>query len=297
MQANLSQISLLVIDLLKDSPPELAARLKQRLNTSLLDLGFDRFHEKSFGHKRFKDFLYKHFAEILTLVPPAGEGDILVSLKESPAAITAENEPVQVDVVHSLEKRVVRSDVWQAFLNQDEERRRYLSKLDGKVVHYRNGEPAAIKAAVEADRSNYAEIRPIAEKTQQDWFNAFLQEHPPNARIAEKIRPLLEGQLTGTMIEGISHMLGASGNTWRSRRARYIYEHIVQWCTEHGVDPATISSPPKVAAHQPDVSSSGSVAAAVRKQAHAILDSLSDGDIAQIVLPILVSTVLVKARV
>lgn len=298
MQADLSQISLLVVDLLKDSPPELAARLKQRLNASLIKNGFDYFDEKAFGSKRFKDFLYKHFSETLTLVPPQGPGDILVSLKDKPLTDTVAAEPVRAEITSSIERPVVRSEVWQAFLNQDKDRRRFFSKIDGKVVHYRRGESADVVGAIEASPEGYAEITPISEELQLEWFRTFLQKHPPNPRIAESIHQLLEVEASGPMIDAISHMLGSTGDIWRAQRARFIYAHIAHWCVEHGLDPAIISSRPKSKLVQTDSSGSVAVASAsARKQAHAILESLSDSDIAQIVLPILVSTVLVKARI
>lgn len=298
MQADISQISRLVFELLKDSPPELAARLKQRINISLVKSGFNRFDEKAFGNKRFTDFLQKHFAETLTLIPPVGQGDVLVALREPTAVHAAQIEAPNAELAGVLEKPVVRSDVWQAFLNQDKERRRFFSKADGKVVHYRNAEPADIKAAVEATPADYVEILPIPEQTQLDWFRAFLQKNPANPRYAGAIQQLLDADIGSVAIESITHMLASQGDVWRAQRARLIHAHIAEWCAKHGLRAEAICNPPKVqpASKLAPPATAIESSTAVRKQAQAILDSLSDGDIAQIVLPILVTTVLVRAR-
>lgn len=300
MQADLSQVSRLIFELLEDSAPkpEIAARLKQRLNLSLSNSGFDPFDEKVHGSKRFKDFLHKHFAEMLTLVPPLGQGDVLVSLKEQHTALAAVAHTPTAGSTGSLDKPVVRADVWQAFLNQDKDRRRFFSKADKKVVHYRNGEPAEIKAIVDANPGGYVEISPLPEAAQLDWFRAFLHKNPPSSRIAGAIQQLLDADPGSVMIDAISHMLGATEDTWRAQRVRSIYAHIVNWCSENAIDPNLITNPPKSQTSSRAVPASNAVEspAPVRKQAQAILDSLSDNDIAQIVLPILVTTVLVKAR-
>lgn len=300
MQADLSQVSRLIFELLKDlSPkPEISARLKQRLNLSLAKNGFDPFDEKVYGSKRFKDFLHKNFAETLTLVPPVGPGDVLVGLKEQNVAHATATHTRTTESTGSLDKPVVRADVWQAFLNQDRERRRFFSKANNKVVHYRNGEPADIKAIVDANPGGYVEISPLPEAAQLDWFRAFLHKHPPSSRIAGAIQQLLDADPGSVMIDAISHMLGATEETWRAQRVRSIYAYIVNWCSENGIDPNLITNPPKSQISSPAVPASTVTESPtqVRKQAQAILDSLSDNDIAQIVLPILVTTVLVKAR-
>lgn len=300
MQADIAQISRLVVDLLKQTSPERAARLKQRLNTALVAGGFDRFDEKSFGSKRFKDFLEKHLCSDVVLALPEGPGDIQVSLRRNiaPAVITPP-ESKQSEVAKIADKPVVRPDVWQAFVNQDLERKRFFDKVEGRVVHFRSGEPASVKNAVEATPGNYAEIVPIPADLQVDWFKSFLQKNPPHIHaVAEVIQKLLDENLGTQVLDSISQMLGPNTESWRAQRTRLIYSKIVSWCEEHGIDVAMISSRPK-----PLIAESTAVddavvppPSSVRKQAQAILDSLPDADIAQIVLPILVSTVLVKAR-
>ncbi|SHN44551.1 hypothetical protein SAMN05192549_1234 [Duganella sacchari] len=299
MQAAITLITQLVVDLLQESQPELSARLKQRLNSVLQKRGFDRFDEKAFGSKRFTDFLKKHLGESLTLTPPAGPGDVLVSLKDLAVDATIAVGLQQSEPVIAPEKIVVRPDVWQAFINQDRERRRYFSRVDHKVLHYRNGTPADVKAAIESAPANYIEIVPIAEATQVEWLRAFLSKNPPNSRIAMVIQHLLEEDTGGVMFDSIAKILGAKdGEIWRAQRVNRIYEHIVNWCGEHGIDSTAISHPSKQhSVMEPtSIKPPGDLPAPVRKQALAILESMSDDDIAQIVLPILVSTVLVKAR-
>lgn len=298
MQADISLITHLVIDLLKESQPDFSARLKQRLNSALVQSGFDRLNEKTYGSKRFTDFLKKHLAESLALTPPAGPGDVLVSLRDQSVAPVVGVGAPQTEAPIAVHRPVVRPDVWQAFLNQDKDRRRFLSRLDYKVLHFRNGAQSDIKAAIEGDSSSYIEISPIPEATQVEWLRSFLAKNPPSARIAASIQHLLEVDTGGVLFDAIAKILGAKdGDIWRSQRVNHIYSHIVSWCDQNDINPSVISQLPKEQSESVPVASSGESPTGARKQAHAILDSMSDADIAQFVLPILALTVLVKARI
>ena len=302
MHASLQQILSLISTLLKASSPELSARLKQRLNAELELMGVSHFDERKFGNKRFKDFLHKHMADTVSLTLPVGPGDILVTLKEPlPPCAIAPNKDAPTTSAHHIQKPIIRSDVWQAFLNQDVHRKRFFSKDDAKIVHFRDGQPPEIEAAVNDNPDSFIEIHAISTETQRAWFNSFLEKSPPNQQNAKAIQTLLESEgINGAIIDAASRMLGSNGEaTWRTLRARSIHSHMIEWCDSNNIDPAIISTPPKLVSAQDTVAESKhtQTASAARTQAHTILDSLSDEDIARIVLPILVSTVLVKAHI
>ncbi|MGK8286157.1 hypothetical protein ACRS2Y_03835 [Pseudomonas putida] len=73
-----------ILELLKGRPSEVGARLKQRLNRTLVGSGLQALNEQQFGYRKFSDFLIGELGQHLTVEKSAEGGDITVSLKGAP---------------------------------------------------------------------------------------------------------------------------------------------------------------------------------------------------------------------
>jgi hypothetical protein len=282
--------SQLLTQLLSDRPPEFGARLKQRLNATFAEKGMGKFDERSFGFKRFQDFLEQGHGHLITVQRPSGAGDILVSLKIP--KILGTPRTVQI------EPAPIRSDIWQAFTNPDSTRKRFLNKQTLVVRHFNEAqEPQASYAEVTSSPDEFIEITPIGGETQIEWMRRFLEETvniPSDERIA------FEAMLTEPYSSGVNaaftRALGEHSTAWRNYRSRRILDSINNWARQHEVQMDRLRVQPRQPADMTENVHGGTAPFSAREQVIKLLELLSDDDINRLVLPTLLSTILIKSR-
>lgn len=289
-------IAQLVIELLSGSPgaSELGARLKQRLNSVLVNKGLAPLNERALGFKRFSDFLLGLVGDRISIERPQGAGDVNVVLR---GALPAESGFSSTEISHSgFQPFVIRSDVWQAFTNPDRGRRRFLHKETYVVRHFLDTETSGIKDQISQDQDRYFEILPIDSGSQREWMKAFLE----SLRLVPADRAPLDaivGDAYSSSVNAIfTRALGDHGTAWRKFRTNKVTAEIQAWaaCNNLSFENLCVQKEAKAAIQQSSQSSLPSMTS--RQQVVKLLELLSDDDISRLVLPTLLSTILIKSR-
>ncbi len=291
---SLERASQLLQQILAARSPELGARLKQRLTASLREQGLPPFDERALGHKSFQVFLEKTQAEWLTVSRPSeGPGDILVSLLAPPstaAALPARPEPPS----H------FRNEVWQAFTNPDPSRKRYLHKRTGELVHFKAGERSQHAVAYSAATDEYAEIEFIDGARQREWMEEYLNAVPIVGDERQAYESMMAAPYSSAMNVAFTRALGGKQEQWREFRTSRVATAIVDWASKYAVPIHLLGRASSTSEPTPVRSQDQEVAArpvqAARHDALKLLELLTDDEIKSIVLPVLLSTMLLRSR-
>jgi hypothetical protein len=278
----------LLIQLLRESGPEKAARLKQRLIGAFAEKGLGRFDEKLYGYFKFKDFLERAFGELVHIDKEGEGGDISVSLRD------AKDLPATPDPQPPVP--VVRNDVWQAFSNPDPGRRRFFKRADGSIVHFKRGEAPELEAIANSSPDS-VEITPIPGQAQLVWMDNFLS----SLQLPEDERSTLLTILKGSYSSGLNltftRALGGNAEAWKRFRRDRVLSEVKGWSEKNSVDAEQLwlqgkklDAPNSVSAPREKFSPD------VREQATRLLALLSEEDIAKAVMPTILTTILIRSR-
>lgn len=295
-----AEVSKLLVHLLAARSPEYGARLKQRLNALLRERGLEPFDERQHGFRKFQDFLERGQGDVLKVVRTEGGGDIQVVLKDlQPAAGEA---PLLQPASPPSEwaGRPIRSEIWQAFANPDPERRRFLDRQTFQICHYTPNHHPEVKDLVDRNPSQYAEISPIAAETQKGWMRDFLDAIPITGGERAVLDQMLEQPYTSALNAAFTRALAGNAGRWREHRVKLVLNTIVNWAKSNGVDIDRLrASEEKPATRPADAATIGVLNASgtSRVQAMKLLELISDEDIGRVVLPVLLSTILIKSRI
>lgn len=291
---SLERATELLKQILGTRSPELGARLKQRLNASLREQQLPQFDERSLGYKSFQVFLEKTQGGWLLVSPPVdGPGDISVSLRNSPAS--PGSPPPREPALTQF-----RNEVWQAFTNPDPSRKRFLHKATSQVLHYKVGEQSQEEASYCASPDHYVEIEFIDGPQQHKWMEEFLNAVPIVGDERKAYESLMATPYSSAMNAAFTRALGDKQEQWRGFRRSRLTAAISDWASKFSVPmqallrdnarPEPIPSP-----NQTNRPTKHAVHA--RRDALALLELLSDQEIQSIVLPVLLSTMLLRSRV
>lgn len=289
-----SLASQLILQLLSNQSPELGARLKQRLNALLLAKGLARFDEKFYGYKRFSDFLENVLGDKVSIDRPNDVGDIHVALRQSHLIKTVSDRTVAPPVGEHTP--VIRSDVWQAFANPDPRRKRFFHRRTREVRHYLEGDAGSAATEIERDAAQFVEIHWISGDTQAGWMKSFLDA----VKLSQSQRTALEAMIAGGYSSGINAAftgaLGEHSSSWRHCRTNHVTSIIRAWAEQHSVPFGDLCV-------RKDLKESGQAQVhnlngqlTPRQQAVKLLELLTDEDIARLVIPTLLSSILIKSR-
>lgn len=285
--------------------PELGARLKQRLQAELERLGAPRFDERVFGYRKFSDFL-KNFPDDFELIHAQGPGDLRVRLKSGhhmswdPLLKVA---PQLLGGVPVRELPRVRNDVWQAFTNPDPRRRRFVQRVNGQINHYLEDDTESrFRAEVALEPHRFVEVSPVSPTEQLEWMRDYVTALGLPDSQSKSLLRLAEGPYTSQLNTLFTTELGEFGLGWRRRRAGRVYEHIEVWANRHHVSLQLLI---EGFANLRDRSKSdgadkgrsvtdGEQLARVRSIQ--IINMLSDQDVEELVLPVLLSTIWITTR-
>lgn len=294
---------------LSSPAPELGARLKQRLNAALVTQGLDAFNEKALGFRKFSDYLMRVHGHLVAVQRPEGAGDILVSLKHStPSSQTGEQ--VQADVSAPSATPVIRTVVWQAFANPDPDRKRFLGP-QGRIVHYLEGSGSEVRQVVEAAPQQYKQIEPISGVTQSGWMREFLETAPLDQAEKSALEPMIGEPYSSTLNATFTRALGKHGRAWSRFRTTRVSDIIKEWVRAHDIDEGLIYTQrssaktselgavdlaASLATGSPAAGPVHSSANSPRGQVLKLIELIADEDIERVVLPLLLSTIMVKSR-
>lgn len=296
-----SSVFLALSEILATQSPQFASRLKQRLTSVLAAKGEPPFDEKKFGFKGFRDFLKNGTQGIFSVASSEDGADVIVSLGGNNTSIAPSQK---IGSIHSL-----RGDVWQAFTNPDASRVRYFNLRNFSIRHFLRGEDSVHAREVAENSADFVEIDFIGADVQQQWMRQFIESR----EISPQLRETLEGIAGRTYTSGINAAflgaLGIMGAEWRQDRLSRVVEVIHGWAERNGIsidkltprsnsenESALPVTPARAAGKLP---SGGDVMDGVqspREQAVRLLDILSNEEISRVVVPILLSTLLVRGK-
>lgn len=284
LDMDVSQVSQLLKQLLEAHSPEVGARLKQRLNALLVGQGLGPFDERAFGFRKFGDFLQKTQTEILK-VDRTESTDIIVSL------VGASASPVQImRPAVETDQAAIRSDVWQAFTNHNIQRKRFLNKETFAVKHFIENDQSSASHEVAENRDKFIEIQPIPGNEQLDWMREYLSTVPLQAADKTPLEAMTEQPYTSSLNSAFTRALGEKGEGWRHFRTHRVTEAIERWASLHGVSLDYLRKP----AVQTHADGKAVPKESARARALKLLQLISEEDIAKVVMPVLVTTVLIR---
>lgn len=282
----------LLIELMQGKTEEPAARLRQLLISEGQNRGLGSFDLQAMGYRRFKDFLAA-FPDLFELRTREG-GEMIVcprSLSQSmpvdAALASARREPPPA----------IRDEVWIAFSNPDPRRARFFNRLDGRVFHtlIQEGQsPDSLRPP-----GDWVRIEQIGAELQSAWMKEFVSEHPD---VPPSIPPMLEETYSTPLNVRFTRSLGPLGKAWTQFRLRKMTQQIHSWATSVEV-PISRLAPASVPA-QPVHTSVGPAptpvldtrALSAKERALKLIDTLSEDEIANYVIPLMASVLMVKSR-
>ncbi|MEQ9725389.1 hypothetical protein ABRP29_07090 [Pseudomonas sp. WHRI 8822A] len=293
----LQVITRIIIELISNSSGELSARLKQRLNATLISQGRPALDEKRFGFRKFADFLKGPLGEYVKLEWPQGSGDVRVTLKHDVAP--APQRPVSRERRAKVDRpTALRSDVWQAFTNPDTSRKRFYNLITNRVIHYVEGANDDYQQLVESQPADFIEIVQIPEEAHRAWMREFLNLATVASDDLVTLQALVGSAYSSDLNAAFTKTLGDRGLQWRQMRTLKISERIQAWAVEHNIDPDNLSIQPtatKGPVLDRPAAPSGSIMSP-RQQAVRLLELMSDEEILNSAIPVLLNSVLSKSK-
>ena len=222
-----------LVRVLRTHGPQLGSRLKIRLFDELRAGGCLDDGELQNAIPRLKPFLA---ANIDLVEIKKDRGDITVALRgsESPAT-DAETAP----------RAWFRSDVWQAFLNPDPRRRRFLHRNTGQVVHFLADSTlppnSAIARRVQED-SGFVEINQVSATTQTGWMEEFLGQNSVLPEWTQKTaRHFLSVPFESSVNDAFAVALRSYAGAWKTFRSAKAEQTIKAWAATNGISEDLLS--------------------------------------------------------
>jgi hypothetical protein len=297
----------IILELLSDRATEFGARLKQRLNRTLIQSGIPAFSEREYGYRKFSDFLIAELGHHLQIDKPSIDGDIQISLKaDAPsfappytrvAAVSA--APVSDQVTIKATFPIVRGDVWQAFTNLNPQRKRYWEKSVGQILHFLEDSDSDQAQQVAALPDAFTEIPLVEGDTQLGWMHEFLAVSDfPDDEVASLRRLVAEGY-SSRLNMLFARSLGQQQSQWKRYRAQRVIDIIRDWAQTNSVPIDRLMIAPPITAEvvvTPVDKTTPVGVMSPRSQAEKLLSLMDEQDIISVALPTLLGCVLAKSR-
>lgn len=289
--------------LLSEQSHELGARLMQRIRAVFSARGLPEFEPKKEGYLKFSVYLEKVHGDIARVVRIPGESDVHVYKKSHSSSLhQVQQAPLSPTVKQNV---VIRSNVWQAFLNPDLSRKRFFNKQSKEIIHFIPSQGAAEETEVNANTELFVEVVPIPGPEQLSWMREFLSSTPISEPEKQVIASQIGDKYSSALNVTFMNSLGDHGKLWRKHRIPRIINHIQTWSGENGIpfNDLCVSGTLPLSATKED--SMENVFADVfiptealppRQLAHKLLDLMTENDIALMVLPTMMNTLLFKSR-
>ncbi|OFV98863.1 MAG: hypothetical protein A3F68_00885 [Acidobacteria bacterium RIFCSPLOWO2_12_FULL_54_10] len=268
--------------------PMKGARLKP-----LVALEFERrtktkFQNAFWMHVKFSDLL-REVGDLVEIEVPSGPGDILVRLRVAEGAQPSITPASPYAALHPY----IQPELWHAFNNPDTQRRRFYHRQTKEVLHFVDGQVSdlAYEKRVRADR-DFVEIKPILGSQHSAWMKEFIRSQSIPETLQRSLQSIAEIPYSSSLNRTFTLALDRSADAWRRFRTGKVIDLIRKWAEENNVAlPELIRVPPeRVMRESIEAATASSVAAVAempeaRKMLHAILDSLDDADLGQVLIP------------
>ena len=181
---------------------------------------------RSFG--KFSAFLADN-ADLVSVQADSRSGDIRVSLRSAGQPAHAPSRP----------RRRFSSQLWRAFTNPDERRRRFYHRERREVVHYLTGSPnnldTSIANRVDSD-DKFIEIEYARAPEQSRWMQDFLDSTDSLPDSTRRIAGHFVGiDYDSSVNTAFESALGSHGYEWRSFRASRVSRHIERWAKKNSI--------------------------------------------------------------
>lgn len=290
--------------LLSEQTPELGARLMQHIRAVFSARGLPEFEPKKEGYLKFSVYLEKLHGDIARVVRIPGESDVHVFKKSHPSSLhQIQQSPLSPTVKQNV---VIRSNVWQAFLNPDLSRKRFFNKQSKEIMHFIPSQGTSEEVEVNARPEFFVEIVPISGTEQLSWMREFLSSTPIKEQERQVIAAQIGEKYSSALNVTFMNSLGAHGTLWRKHRIPRIINHIQVWSQKNDIPfgdlcvSGTLPSPViKKEQSMENVLTdvfNPTEALPPRQLAHKLLDLMTENDIALMVLPTMMNTLLFKSR-
>lgn len=268
--------------------PILGSRLKQLLVSKCIATGSPPFDEGALGYSKFSDYLEAEHGDILYLDRVSNPSDVLV--RSGPAAPLAGPRMPKI-----------KGDVWQAFTNPDPNRKRFFNKETWQVKHFLDASQGSSDGTAEPQLSTAdIEVDPIAAETHKSWMKEYVESiklELPEPKASELIA-LSDQPYTSQLNRDFTKQLGKHASGWRQYRTKKIVEAISHWAERNDVPTKTLYA--YTASPQPRVVPGDAIVdqthIAPREKAWRLLDLLKEDEIAELVLPTLLSAIAVTVK-
>jgi hypothetical protein len=297
MEASLDLARQLLRSLLS-SGPKYGAGLKIQLAREFERLSGVPFRSIERQFPKFSAFLAAN-SDLVEVVRPDSVGDVTVHLKAAPHA----------DDGTRLSR--LPTDLWHAFSNPDQRRRRYLNRATGRVVHFlpesEDDLDRRLAAEVSGDK-NYVEVAYPTAFRQSSWMHEFLGSTNIPDQIRATCTHLANVPYSSSVNTAFTIALREYGTTYRHFRFSRVMEAVKEWAERHGVDlvldmfTAATSEIRPPAATAPTTLIPGPVAdehapaSDARKQLHALIDLLDEQELSHVLIPLSSISRLAKKR-
>lgn len=292
-------ISRLLVQILSQSSQP-GARLKQRLNQALVANGYMGLNEKYLGYKKFARYLESEHCDTVVVIRPDGIGDVTVSLRSQKSVPYIDTNQTPL--------RSIRNDFWQAFVNPDPNRVRFFDKTTDRIEHFPVTSENLPKVEEYRSNDSYVEITPIPGDKHNDWMRDFLSTQD----LSDAEKSTLEAIASEDYSSKTNNMFvrslgGHRSHAWKNFRASHVIETILRWTAESGINQSVIythqgtnkaNCSREPSKHELDAQSLSGNTHQLRPKAQVLklLDLLSEEDIARVVIPTLLSTIMIKSR-
>ena len=293
-------VSEILPSLLTEHSPELGARLKQRIQSEFAARRLPEFDPQKEGCRKFAVYLERFHGDIARVVRVPGESDVRIYKQMHSHSLNTQHTPHPVN-----QNVIVRNNVWQAFLNPDSSRKRFFNKKTKEIIHFIPSLDTAEEAEVSGNPQGFIEIIPISGTEQLSWMRAFLAGAPLGDTEKEVISSQIQDKYSSALNATFTKSLGIHGSLWRNHRLPRVMQYMRSWAQRNEVpfNELCISGVSHSLQEKDLVSSlpvseqfTPTEALPPRQLAHKLLDLMAENDIAQMVLPTMMNTLLFKSR-
>lgn len=248
---------------------------------------------KSFG--KFSAFLAAN-ADLVDVRSDDKSGDIRVSLKNAGAP----HGP------NLLSSRRLSKELWQAFTNPDERRRRFYHRDTREVVHYLDNSSEALDKSLArrvSSSDRFVEIQFARAQDQNGWMSEFLDSTSGLSDSTRRVAShLVSVPYESSVNWAFASALGVYGDAWRRFRATKVYDKVEQWAERNAISLQTEEPFPEAETSPTTADDAGLLSASdtttedLRRSLQSAIMLMSPTELAQVLVPATVCARLGRAR-
>jgi hypothetical protein len=223
----------LIRELLVNGPMK-GATLKLRMLSAFEEATGETFNIAFRAYPKFSSFLLANTDIVDIQRPPIGQsGDIVVCLRAQTDEVRGSLDLLGPPAFYLL------NGVWQAFTNPDPDRRRYIDRVSGRVIHHRKG---VAPPELISDPS-WIEINPVPALEQTKWMHDFLNLVAVSEGKIDLLKSIADMPYSANSNALFSKTLAEYADAWRRFRAGQVMRVVRSWSDETGVPFEKIAQP------------------------------------------------------